>query len=82
MRTVTGFILWLLSYLPFAFFHALSWGAARLLFYVIGYRKEVILQNLAIAFPDRSQAERVAIAKAFYLRFTDTFLESIKMLSL
>jgi KDO2-lipid IV(A) lauroyltransferase len=82
MRTVTGFILWLLSYLPFAFFHALSWGAARLLYYVIGYRKEVVLHNLAIAFPDLSETKRKEIAKAFYLRFTDTFLESIKMLSL
>ena len=82
MRSVTGYVLWLLSHLPFAFFHALSWGAARLLYYVIGYRKEVVLHNLAIAFPDVSEAKRKEIAKAFYLRFTDTFLESIKMLSL
>ncbi|NBR37450.1 MAG: lipid A biosynthesis acyltransferase [Chitinophagales bacterium] len=82
MRSVTGYVLWLLSHLPFAFFHALSWGAARLLYYVIGYRKEVVLHNLAIAFPDLSEAKRKEIAKAFYLRFTDTFLESIKMLSL
>jgi KDO2-lipid IV(A) lauroyltransferase len=82
MRSVTGYVLWLLSHLPFAFFHALSWGVARLLYYVIGYRKEVVLHNLAIAFPDLSESKRKEIAKAFYLRFTDTFLESIKMLSL
>jgi Kdo2-lipid IVA lauroyltransferase/acyltransferase len=75
-------ILWVLSLLPFAFFHALSWGAARFLYYVIGYRKEVVLQNLSIAFPTLSESERKRIARDFYLRFTDTFLEAIKMLSL
>jgi len=75
-------VLWALSLLPFVFFHVLSWGVARFLFYIIGYRKEVVLQNLAIAFPEKSEVERNKLAKEFYLRFTDTFLESIKMLSL
>jgi KDO2-lipid IV(A) lauroyltransferase len=74
--------LWALSLMPFAFFHAFSWIVARFLFYVIGYRKQVVLQNLAIAFPTRSDKEINRIARDFYLRFTDTFLESIKMLSL
>lgn len=82
MYPITRAVLWVLSLLPFAFFHALSWGVARLLYHVIGYRKEVVLQNLAIAFSDKSEGERKKLAKEFYLRFTDTFLESIKMLSL
>jgi KDO2-lipid IV(A) lauroyltransferase len=82
MYPITRAVLWVLSLLPFAFFHALSWGVARLLYNVIGYRKEVVLQNLAIAFSDKSEGERKKLAKEFYLRFTDTFLESIKMLSL
>ncbi len=82
MYPLVRFTLWLLSFLPFAFFHALSWGVARLLFYVIGYRKAVVLQNLSIAFPEKSESEKEKIALDFYLRFTDTFLESIKMLSL
>ncbi|MFM8709877.1 MAG: hypothetical protein ACKOC7_01255, partial [Sphingomonadales bacterium] len=82
MYPVTRFVLWMLSHLPFAFFHALSWGIAKLMFYGIGYRKEVIEQNLAIAFPKKSETERKRLTKDFYVRFTDTFLESIKMLSL
>jgi len=82
MYPVTRFVLWMLSHLPFAFFHALSWGIAKLMFYGIGYRKEVIEQNLAIAFPEKSETERKRLTKDFYVRFTDTFLESIKMLSL
>lgn len=82
MYVVTRSVLWVLSHLPFAFFHALSWVASRILYHVIGYRKQVVMQNLAIAFPDKSQAEQEKLAKEFYLRFTDTFLEAIKMLSL
>ena len=82
MYPVTRAVLWVLSLLPFSFFHALSWMAARLLFHVVKYRKDVVLQNLAIAFPQKSAAEVETIAKDFYLRFTDTFLESVKMLSL
>ncbi|MFM8710632.1 MAG: lysophospholipid acyltransferase family protein, partial [Sphingomonadales bacterium] len=82
MYPVTRVVLWAISHLPFAFFHALSWVATRFLFYVIRYRKDVVLQNLAIAFPEKSEAERNTIASDFYLRFTDTFLESVKMLSM
>lgn len=82
MYPVTRVVLWAISHLPFAFFHALSWVAARFLFYVIRYRKDVVLQNLAIAFPEKSKAERNRLASDFYLRFTDTFLESVKMLSM
>ncbi|MFM7645858.1 MAG: lysophospholipid acyltransferase family protein [Sphingomonadales bacterium] len=82
MYPIIRFTLWMLSHLPFAFFHALSWGVSRLLFYVVKYRKEVVLSNLAVAFPEKSDAERKKIAKDFYLRFSDAFLESIKLLSL
>ena len=82
MYPVTRAVLWVLSLLPFSFFHALSWMVARFLFHVVKYRKDVVLQNLAIAFPQKSAAEVETIAKDFYLRFTDTFLESVKMLSL
>jgi KDO2-lipid IV(A) lauroyltransferase len=47
----------------------------------IGYRRKVVLSNLAIAFPEKSVGEREAIAKAFYSNFTDAMLESIKLIS-
>lgn len=34
-----------------------------LMFYVFKYRKEVVLSNLAIAFPEKSEQERRDIAK-------------------
>lgn len=40
------------------------------------------MNNLAIVFPEKTLAERKKIAKKFYRNFIDTFIESIKMLSL
>lgn len=39
------------------------------------------MYNLGIAFPEKTEAERVRIAKQFYRKFTDTFIETIKLLS-
>ena len=78
---VYGFF-YLVSLLPFTILYFISSGIAFLLYHVFGYRKAVVLGNLAIAFPDRSVAERKVIAKQFYLNFADTFIETIKSISL
>jgi KDO2-lipid IV(A) lauroyltransferase len=54
---------------------------AFFLYYVVQYRKTVVLANLQIAFPEKKVMERKAIAKRFYRNFTDTFIETIKFLS-
>lgn len=82
MNTLVRYLFQLLSYLPFSFFHGLSSVAAFLLEKVIRYRRPLIEQNIRQAFPDASQAEIDRIVKAFYRNFTDTFTESIKLLSL
>lgn len=53
-----------------------------LLYYVIGYRREVVMSNLLIAFPEKTQHERLQISKEFYHNFLDTFIETLKFLSL
>ena len=70
------------SRLPFAFFYGLSDLAFVILYRVIRYRRELVDQNLALAFPEKSVAERAVIAKQFYRNFTDTFVESVKLFSL
>jgi len=77
---VYGF-LYLLSLLPWRVLYALSDAVYGLLYYVIGYRKEVVMNNLLIAFPEKTAAERTLIAKDFYHQFLDTFIETIKLLS-
>lgn len=74
-------LLYLLSLLPMWLLYGLSDGIAFLLYAVIRYRRGVVLSNLAIAFPDRSEAERLRLARRFYRNFTDNFIETIKLLS-
>lgn len=50
-----------------------------LIYYVVGYRKKVVLDNLEHAFPEKSQAEIKTIAKKFYKHLCDLMLESLKL---
>jgi KDO2-lipid IV(A) lauroyltransferase len=68
-----------ISLLPFGVLYVLSDGLAFLMYYVVGYRKKVVMQNLRNSFPDKSQAELTSIAKKFYRHFCDLTLESLKM---
>lgn len=74
-------LLKLLSFLPLRVLYLLSDFVYLLLFYVFGYRKDVVMNNLAIAFPEKSEAERRKIMKEFYHNFCDTFIELIKLFS-
>ena len=74
-------LLRLLSFLPMQVLYLLSDFAYVIIFYLIGYRKEVVMNNLLIAFPEKTEEERKAIMKEFYHNFCDTFLETVKMLS-
>ena len=70
-----------ISLLPWRVLYWLSDGIWLLVYYVIGYRKDVVFKNLAIAFPEKTEKERAVIAKDFYHNFVDTFIETIKLLS-
>ena len=48
-----------------------------LAYYIVGYRKNVVLENLRKSFPEKSEKEIGKIAKRFYLHLTDVFLESL-----
>lgn len=67
-----------LSCLPLAVLYLLAWPGYLLLYYVAGYRKEVVRQNLARAFPDRSVREITVLAKKFYLQLVQVALEILK----
>ena len=78
---IYGF-LYTVSLLPWKILYLISDAAYVLLYYVIGYRRQVVKSNLLLAFPEKTEKERVAIAKEFYHNFLDTFIESLKFLSL
>ncbi|TWI83479.1 KDO2-lipid IV(A) lauroyltransferase [Lacibacter cauensis] len=71
----------LLSFIPLRLLYILSDFVYVLLFYVFGYRKKVVLYNLSIAFPEKTDKERKEIMKAFYHNFCDNFIEMIKLMS-
>lgn len=75
-------LLYIFSLLPFFILYAISDFLAFLLHNVFKYRKEVVLSNLQIAFPEKTEVERRMIARKFYQYFTDTFIESIKCISI
>lgn len=71
-----------LSLMPFRVLYVFSDILAFLMYYVVGYRKKVVMANLANSFPEKSEKERVAIAKKFYRHLCDLTLESLKMFTI
>ena len=77
---VFGF-LYLISLLPLRLLYILSEVAYFIMYKVFGYRKQVVIQNLNIAFPHKTEEEKTVIVKKFYRNFTDTLIETIKFIS-
>ncbi|MBL4604553.1 MAG: lysophospholipid acyltransferase family protein [Flavobacteriaceae bacterium] len=78
---ITYPIIWLLSLLPMRLLYALS-DFFYWVFYIVGYRKEVVLENLTLAFPNKELHELKQIRKKFFRHFTDVVFESIKLISI
>ena len=76
------FLLYGISLMPMSVLYGLSNLLAYVAFSGIGYRKEIVLSNLSIAFPEKSDLDRKKIEKAFYHQFVDTFIEAIKLISM
>src|SRR5690606_35742336 len=81
MYYIVYFFLYLFSLLPLRALYLISDFFYFLIYYIIGYRKAVVMNNLQIAFPDKTEAERKRIAKNFYHKFIDSMIETIKLLS-
>lgn len=75
-------IFYLLSLLPFWVLYIISDGLYLLLYYVIGYRKDIILTNLMQAFPEKTALAHRAIAKRYMRSLADHMVETIKMMSI
>ena len=67
-----------ISLLPFPVLYAISDFLFVIFYYVSGYRKKVVLQNIRNSFPEKSEKEHLAICKKFYRHFSDLVVESIK----
>jgi len=68
--------------LPFWCLHRISDLLYLFLYYLIRYRKNVILNNLNIAFPHHSSKDNKKIARKFVRHFADFLVESLKTLTI
>lgn len=75
-------ILWLISIMPFPLLYAFSDFIYVILYYVIGYRKKTVRQNIAIALPHLSDKERLVIEKKSFHHLCDMFLEMAKTMTI
>jgi len=71
-------LIWIISILPFRILYFVSDIFYILVFYIIGYRKTVVLNNLKLAFPNKTEQELLRLRKKFYHHFVDIFMEMIK----
>lgn len=79
-RIVYG-LLWVFSLLPLRILYFFADCFYVLIFYILRYRRNVVLSNLAQAFPEKTAQERWKIAKYFYHNLVDSFIETIKMIT-
>ena len=75
-------ILYGISLLPLPVLYPLSRLLYLFTWYIAGYRKKIVFKNLLIAFPEKTEAERIVIAKQFYRCFWDNWIEALKLLSI
>ena len=73
-------ILWLFTLLPLPVLYVFSDILYLLIYYIFGYRKKVVFDNLRHAFPDKNEKEITKIAKKFYLHFCDLIFETFKII--
>lgn len=73
---------WGISILPMSVLYVLSDIFFFLSYYVIGYRRKVVKENLALALPDKTDKERKQIAKEFYVHLSDILVETVKSLTI
>ena len=73
---------YLLSLLPMKVHYFISDVMFILLYRLIGYRKQVIRQNLQVSFPEKSEEELRKIERGFYHFFCDYLVESVKLMTI
>jgi Kdo2-lipid IVA lauroyltransferase/acyltransferase len=67
-----------ISLLPFPLLYGLSDFLFILFYYVLGYRKKIVMGNIKRSFPEKSDKEHREIGRKFYRHFCDLILESLK----
>lgn len=75
-------VLWTVSILPFRLLYILSDIIYIFVYYIIGYRKHTVKENLKLALPHLNDKERLIIEKKSYHHLCDMFLEMVKTMTI
>jgi KDO2-lipid IV(A) lauroyltransferase len=81
-RLVYFLILKPLSLLPLEILYYLSDFIFFLVYYLFGYRKKVVFDNMRNSFPEKSENEIRILAKKFYKHLADLIVESTRLFSI
>lgn len=73
------FFLKLVAKFHFRILYILSDLFFLLVYYIMRYRKKVVMKNLKNSFPEKTEKQLKAIARKFYHHFADLTLETIKL---
>jgi KDO2-lipid IV(A) lauroyltransferase len=70
------------SWIPFRVLFFIADLVYYLVYYLAGYRKKVVFENLRNSFPEKKESEIIYTAKAFYHHLADMLIESMKAFSM
>lgn len=66
-----------MKFFPLSFHYGMSDCLFVLIYYIARYRRDIASKNIELAFPEKTQKERDAIAKKFYRNLADIFIEAL-----
>lgn len=75
-------IVYPLSYWPMSLLYLLSDCCYVIVYFVIGYRRKVVYQNIANSFPEWDDKQVNQVARQFYHNLCDILVESIRLISM
>ncbi len=82
LSSLIKYPLYLLSLLPFPVLYLIADIVYVIIYYIVGYRKNVARDNLKNSFPEMSERRRREIEKKYFHFLADMMLECVKMLSI
>ncbi len=74
-----GWLLDSVSRLPLCVLYVVSDVLFVIIYYIVRYRRRVVIDNITSSFPEKSAVECCGIARQFYRHFADYFVETIKL---
>lgn len=75
-------IILIISRLPFSILYSISDIVYFIIHKILGYRKNIVKDNLRLVFPKHSFSQLYKIEKGFYIHLCDIFLEIVKSLGM